>query len=349
MPDIGKMRILVDKVMQAEADWVTEEWMIEETARAGFNVYSPRRGFDKPDEVRAVAEWCEKNDMMHMPWMGGSLPTPDDSSADGKKLSWSSGFEQDIWSPNSDEFWEWMKRHIVNHARISADYPSSLMGVFLDFENYAPGAPRYGKVCYPLSFDDRILNMFAEHKGITLPDLPLDKRTDWLREKSLYGDFEGYQIDYWQRQCREIRNAVDEYNSGFKFCVYPAPGTLFITKACYPEWSSQNVPLLLADPASYGWASGPTSREWALGFNQGKLVERMKVPQQADINFKYLGGIDPAVFGAGPEFCGRNAVGITDVCDGYWVFYEGPDYKVDHKHYFSWFRRANNAIAKVRW
>jgi hypothetical protein len=180
------MRILVDKVMQAEADWVTEEWMIEETARAGFNVYSPRRGFDRPDEVKAVAEWCEKNDMMHMPWMAGFLPVPDNSSAEGRKLLWSSGIEQDLWSPNSDEFWEWMKRHIVNHAKISSDCPS-LTGVFLDFENYAPGAPRYEKVCYPLSFDDHILNSFSEHKDISLPDLPLDRRVGWLRDHDLHG------------------------------------------------------------------------------------------------------------------------------------------------------------------
>jgi len=345
---IEKMRILVDKVMQPQAGWVAEEWMIEETARAGFNVYSPRMGYDRPDEVKAVAEWCAKNDMLHMPWMGGSLPAPDDTSAKGNKLLWSSGVEQDLWSPNSDEFWRWMEKHIVSHARISADCPS-LMGVFLDFENYAPGAPPKGKVCYPLSYDDHILNMFAEHQGITSPDLPLDGRMDWLRGQNLHREFEDYQMDYWRQQCREIRNAVDEHNPGFRFCVYPAPGTLFITKACYPEWSSRDVPLLLADPASYGWASGPTSQEWALGFNQGKLVERMKVPEQAGITFKYLGGIDPVVFGATPEFCGRNAAGISDVCDGYWVFYEGPDYKVDHKHYFSWFRRANNAIANLRW
>ena len=41
-----KLRIVVDKVMQPEAAWKTEEWMIEESARAGFNVYSPRIGFD---------------------------------------------------------------------------------------------------------------------------------------------------------------------------------------------------------------------------------------------------------------------------------------------------------------
>ena len=39
-----KLKILVDKVMQPEANWTTEEWMVRETAEAGFNVYSPRHG-----------------------------------------------------------------------------------------------------------------------------------------------------------------------------------------------------------------------------------------------------------------------------------------------------------------
>ena len=32
------------------------------------------------------------------------------------------------------------------------------------------------------------------------------------------------------------------------------------------------------------------------------------------------GGIDPAVRGADPEFSGKNAVAISEVTDGYWIF-----------------------------
>ena len=71
-----KLRILVDKVMQPEANWVTEEWMIRETAEADFNVYSPRLGHDRLDEVRRVSAWCQKYGIYHMPWMRGSLSAP---------------------------------------------------------------------------------------------------------------------------------------------------------------------------------------------------------------------------------------------------------------------------------
>ncbi|MCK5805866.1 MAG: hypothetical protein KAI66_23750, partial [Lentisphaeria bacterium] len=37
-----KIRILVDKVMLPVEKWVTREWIVKETADAGFNVFSPR-------------------------------------------------------------------------------------------------------------------------------------------------------------------------------------------------------------------------------------------------------------------------------------------------------------------
>ena len=60
-----KLRILVDKVMQPVAGWTTEEWMIKETADAGFNVYSPRRGFDDLEAVEQVTKWCEEQGIYH--------------------------------------------------------------------------------------------------------------------------------------------------------------------------------------------------------------------------------------------------------------------------------------------
>ena len=57
--DLGrsvKLTVVVDKVMQPEAGWTTEEWMVKEAADAGFNVYSPRRGYDDLDAVREVTD-----------------------------------------------------------------------------------------------------------------------------------------------------------------------------------------------------------------------------------------------------------------------------------------------------
>ena len=77
----ARLAILVDKVMQPEAGWRTEEWMVAEAAAAGFNVFSPREGHDDLEAVRRVNGWCQTHGMYHMPWMRGSLEAPADSTA----------------------------------------------------------------------------------------------------------------------------------------------------------------------------------------------------------------------------------------------------------------------------
>ena len=177
-----KLRIVVDKVMQPEAAWKTEEWMIEESARAGFNVYSPRIGFDDLSAVRQVTAWCEQHGIYHMPWMRGSLTAPNGPEAEGKRLVWDNGLEQPLWSPNADEFWDWTEKYIVEYAKMSAEN-RHLMGVFLDYENYAPG--RTGNL-YSLSYDDVILRKFAGARGLDLPELDGAARKPWLDEQGLH-------------------------------------------------------------------------------------------------------------------------------------------------------------------
>ncbi|MCD6507402.1 hypothetical protein J7M22_12375 [Candidatus Poribacteria bacterium] len=343
--DLGqnvKFRILVDKVMQPEEGWVTKEWMVKEAAETGFNVYCPRHGYNRMEEVRQVAKWCGKYGIFHMVWMRGSLRAPEGKKAEGKRMVWSIGAEQPLWSPNSDELWEWMSRYIVEYAKISLEIPS-LIGVFLDYENYAPGG-REGNL-YSLSYDDIIMEKFAKAKGINLPKLPLDRRKKWLQEKGLHDDFERFQVKLWRERCRELRQAVDRYNPKFRFCVYPAPGTPFIVEAIYPEWATEKAPLILADACTYG-RPGLLPEAESLRRNREKLLQRIEVPKRVGINFIYAGGIDPVVRGADPEFCGKNAVMISQITGGYWVFYEGPKYKVDHPDYFKWFSWANRAIAE---
>ncbi|MFH1922232.1 MAG: hypothetical protein ABIP48_20400 [Planctomycetota bacterium] len=344
--DLGrsvKLTILVDKVMQPEAKWVTEEWMVEAAAEAGFNVFSPRAGYDRLDEVRQVTEWCTKYGIFHMPWMRGSLGAPAGPEADGKRVVWSGGGEQPLWSPNSDEFWEWTTRYITEYAKISAQN-DRLMGVFLDYENYAPG-PREGNL-YSLSYDDLILEQFARSKQITLPELELAKRKTWLEEQGLDEEFAAFQVDHWRQRCRALREAVDAIEPTFQFCIYPAPGTPFMIEATYPEWATERAPLILADASTYGRPSRFLPEQEALRANGEKLIERREVAVRAGIPFIYAGGIDPVVRGADPEFSGKNAVTISEVTDGYWIFYEGPTYtKQDHADYWKWFTWANKAIA----
>ena len=340
-----KVRILVDKVMQPEAGWVTEEWMVKAAAEAGFNVFSPRIGHERLDEVKQVAEWCGKYGIAYMPWMRGSLTTPDSADAAGKKVVWAGGGEQPLWSPNADAFWEWTNRLIVEYARISREFPA-LMGVFLDYENYAPGGE--GNL-YSLSYEDDILARFAAAHSLNMPVLPPGERKAWLERQGLHDKFGEFQVNHWRERCRALRKAVDAIAPEFQFCIYPAPGTPFMVQAVYPEWATEQAPLILADASTYGRPSRFKSEQESLEGNRDRLIENMKIPREAGIPFIYTGGIDPAVRGADPEFSGKNAVMISEATDGYWIFYEGPSYtKEDHAAYWKWFTWANKAITECR-
>jgi len=337
-----KFTILVDKVMQPEAGWVTEEWMVKEAAETGFNVFSPRRGHDRLEEVKQVTEWCAKYGIFHMPWVRGTLAAPPGPEADGKRLIWENGAEQPLFSPNADPLWDRLTKYCTAYAEMSARDPH-LIGVFLDFENYAPGSQGN---CYRLSYDEVIMKKFAQARGITLPALAPAERKPYLVRKGLFDAFKKFQIDHWRERCRKLRRAVDKFNPTFQFCIYPAPGTMFMVEAAYPAWATEKAPLILADAVSYGRPSRFSPEAEALARNRKNLVRRRTIPQKAGIPFFYAGGIDPVVRGADPEFCGKNAVAISEVTDGYWVFYEGPSYKKDHKAYFKWFKWANEAIRK---
>ncbi|NIA13140.1 MAG: hypothetical protein GWP08_03595 [Nitrospiraceae bacterium] len=345
-PELGrdvKLTILVDKVMQPEEGWVTKEWMIKAAAEAGFNVFSPRIGHERLDEVRQVAQWCQQYGIYYMPWMRGTLTAPDDPKADGKRVLWASGNEQPLWSVNSDEFWAWTNNYIVEYAKIAAENPR-LMGVFLDYENYAPG--REGDL-YSLSYDDLIMGKFAKSQDLELPKLPFDQRKTWLEARGLHEQFAEFQIAHWRERCRMLREAVDAYDPTFQFCIYPAPGTPFMVEAAYPEWATEAAPIILADASTYGRTSRFITEQEALAANRRKLLERRQVAVNAGVPFVYTGGIDPLVEGADPEFSGKNAVMISEVTDGYWIFYEGPTYtKPDHAAYWKWFSWANRAIAR---
>ncbi|MGI5817599.1 MAG: hypothetical protein ACOX9R_05820 [Armatimonadota bacterium] len=338
-----KLTILVDKVMQPVNEWVTEEWMVREAAEAGFNVFSPRRGYEDLDAVRQVTQWCAKYGIYHLPWMRGSLAAQPGPETQGRLLLWANGQEQPLWSPNSDEFWEWTTQYVLEYARISAEDPH-LMGVFLDYENYAP-RPKPGNL-YDLSYDDLILGRFAQARGLELPELAPEARRPWLEQQGLHEAFESFQVEHWRERCRTLREQVDALDPSFQFCIYPAPGTPFMVRACYPEWATEAAPIILADASTYGRPSRLRAQEEGLQINRQRLIDRRQVAVEAGVPFIYTGGIDPAVTGADPEFSGKNAVGITSVTDGYWVFYEGPTYDTTHPEYFRWFTWANRQIAE---
>ena len=330
-----KLRILVDKVLMKSNKWVMTEQHVKEIKEAGFNVVSPRTGGGDMDRVRRVGALAQKHGMYYVAWMRGSLRT-----RKGLKYVHADGHDQDIYSPNADELWDWMTELILDHARISLEIPA-VVGSFLDFENYADG--KAGN-CYNLSYDERIMREFAAAEGLSLPPLRPDERKPWLESQKLHSRFERFQIASWRVRSRKLREQIDAINPEFLLIIYPAPGTLFMLEGAAPEWATREAPVVFADACTYGRPAPFMAQDEALATNRHKLRRRMKSVKKLHIPFIYTGGIDPCVKGADPEFSGKNAAMIAETTDGYWIFYEGPDYHTDHRDYFKWFQRANEDI-----
>ncbi len=344
-----KMRILVDKTFMHFQDEIITRDQVQEVAESGFTVFVPRRGGSDLEFLRKVAGWAQEDGLSFMPWMRGTYP-----AGDGPRMVWADGTVTPICSPTSDRFWNWTEKYITAYARLSTEIPS-VIGVFLDYEIYAH--PKKGNA-YALSYDLPILRAFAAEEGIDLPELAPEERAKWLRKQGLHERFADFQVARWRARCRELRKEVDRINPEFRFCVYPAPGTRFIQEAIYPEWATEKAPLILADASTYGRRAAIPHKQ-ALQANRTIYRKRMKAVENYGIPFDYVGGLDPVVEGADPEFCGKSAVMISDVSDGYWVFYEGPMREslqdtrsyftpgpADHEAYWHWFTWANTNIAR---
>ena len=332
-------RVLVDKVLMKDTGWVMTREQVREIREAGFNVVSPRLGGEDMARVRKVAAWAGEEGMYYVAWMRGSLATKT-----GTKYVYPDGHDCDIHSPNADELWDWMTAAVVEHARISREIPA-MVGTFLDFENYGRGGAGN---CYGLSYDAKILREFALHAEVAIPELPAAERHAWLERRGLHKAFAAFQIRSWRARARELRRRVDEINPEFLLVLYPAPGTLLMTEALYPEWATARAPLVLADACTYGRPNEFMAQDEALAANRERLLKGVAYARGRRIPHVYLGGIDPVCAGADPEFCGKNAAMIGAASDGYWIFYEGPEYRRDHPAYFAWFRKANEQIAQGR-
>ena len=343
-----KLRILVDKVLSGNNNWVMTGEHMDEIRDAGFNVVVPRMGGARLGTVREHAEMAHGRGLFYMSWVNGAVYVKKGQTG-ARMLGANGKTASTIFSPNADEHWDWLTQLMLGQARISAEVPS-VIGAFFDFEGYAmKGIP--GNY-FPLSYDEVILRRFARARGIELPELADDERYQWLKKEGLHEAFREFQIDSWRRRCRKLREQVDAINPAFQFIVYPIPGTLFSIEAFMPELATEKAPLLCADSASYDRTAGIggvwLSHADGLRMNRHKLARNMNLPHIKKLPHLYMGGLDPICTGADPEFCGKNAASVSQLTNGYWVFYEGPRPETTHPAYFAWFKRANRAIENGR-
>ena len=333
-------RILVDKVLSLSTGWKMQPAHVAEIKEAGFNVIVPRIGADDDERVRRVARMAAEHGLFYMPWIRGTRASsgPVSQRATGPK-----GRCGNLASPNSEALWSYWRDRVLFYARLSREQPS-VMGVFLDFENYDK-VQIGGGMCYTLSYDEEILLLFAADKGLKLPDPLPEDRGAWVKELGKTDDFREYQIGSWRDRCRVLRREVDAINPQFQFVVYPAGHSPFIKEAVWREWHTAAAPLVMAEVETY-WRT-EVALDGALKSSLAIMQKRRAALDQVDSTIRYMAGLDPVVSGASPEFEGKSAVMGTEASNGYWVFYEGPVYgQQDHTDYFAWFKRANDCIER---
>ncbi len=332
-------RILVDKVLMASNEWVMTPEHVAEIKAAGFNVVVPRTGADENERVERVARMAMEQGLFYMPWIRGTrVETGDPKLRATDEL----GRTGSLASPNADALWDYWRDRILFYARLSREVPS-VLGVFLDFENY-DRVKIGGGMCYTLSYDEPILRQFAQARGLSLPDPLPANRAEWLEKQGQTKAFEEFQVGRWRERARKLRQEVDALNPRFQFVVYPATHSLFIREVVWREWHTKQAPLIMAEVDTY----------WRHEYDLADALERLRqimikareALDQVDPAIRYMAGLDPIVSGANPEFEGKSAVLGAEFGHGYWVFYEGPDYHKDHPEYFRWFKRANDHIAR---
>ncbi len=335
----GKWRILVDKVLMKSNNWVMTKDHVKEIKDAGFNVLSPRVGGTDFDRVRKIAGYAHEVGIKYVAWMRGSL-----SSKLSDQYTHPDGLTQPIYSPNSNQLWNSLRMNIIRHAKLSLQVPS-IIGSFIDFENYAKGKKDRGNL-YDISIDQKIISEFSSSIEKKIPHLAPDKRKKWLESNNIWNTFIQYQIKSWRKKAKQLKIELDKINPNYFLIIYPSTNTRFINQALIPEWSKGNAPLVLADASTYGRGSSLMPTRLALFSNKKKLKDNIQTVAEHINNIRYLGGIDPLAAGADPEFSSRNANMISDHVDGYWVFYEGVEYSGKHSEYFKWFKNTNSELDK---
>ncbi|MGI6354835.1 MAG: hypothetical protein GX937_14785 [Lentisphaerae bacterium] len=332
-------RILVDKVLMASNGWVMTPEHVAEIKATGFNAVVPRIGADDNTRVERVARMAAEQGMFYMPWIRGTREEKGDPSL---RATDARGRYGNLASPNADALWNYWEDRILFYAKLATEVPS-VLGVFLDFENYDT-VKIGGGMCYVLSYDEPILRRFCESVGLTLPNPLPEDRAKWLEQQKQTEAFYDFQVNGWRSRARALRQAVDAIAPHFQFVVYPASQSLFIKEVVWKEWHTPQAPLVMAEVETY-WR-----REYDLGKSLTRLQKVMQETRASldsvDPTIRYMAGLDPVVRGANPEFEGKSAVLGAEFGHGYWVFYEGPKYAEDHRDYFAWYRRANDLILK---
>jgi hypothetical protein len=345
----GKYRIMIDKV---NMDPELKEESFKHIADLGFNVVAPRYGAKSPKDVEKAAILANKYGMYYMGWLRGSIRCNDPQ----RQYTLSSGFRFNIYSPNSEIFWEKLSKQIMVLVNLGKKYP--VHGTFIDLENYARPLPKeWSGHCYTYSYDKEFFDKFCKENSLKPGQLKTNERENFLKKSNVLKEYQNAQLTLWKKQLNKLRKTIDKIQPDFTFAIYPSRYTIFVDEAVWSELDTANAPLLACEHYTYvkGFPNKDTNREyWRISNDKGVqlnvnfLRSRINLHRSRNKNskFKVLGGIDPiSIGGEDPMFTAMSAVAMSKVADGYWVFYEGITPQSSQDKAFSiWFKLANEAI-----
>ena len=318
-------RILVDKIFSRNPTRALLDGDYQRIKDMGFNVLSPRNSGVDVEMMERDLKLCREVNLKFLPWLRGTL---DNTAAPEHQLTHFTGVAAPLYTPDCNEWLEYMRNWLNLYARKQKNDPA-MLGVFLDFEHYAK--PKIMEP-YDYSYDRANLEQYRSKTGKSV--ISNGKRD---------ADFEQWQKKNWQKQCAVLAANVKSISPDFKFFIYPAISTPFL-EVFASEMQKQGLQVYNAGCETYdtpSFYSNEGIRDWASEVIRKSAAKAVSVLPEV----KYLGGLDPAVRGNPPDVMELKMCAITENSSGYWIFFEGftRDESI-FKDYCDAFARANQAI-----
>ncbi len=313
---------------------------VRRVAGAGFNVFGQRWNQLDVEKVRRISNLARKHGLFHAVWFRGSLRAPPDDPE--KQIVWPNAETQPLYAPLTPELWDHLEKWMLTYARLSREYP--LIGVMLDFENYAEN--KQGNL-YSVSYDVYSMRKFAEAAGLEAPPegLQPEEAKHWFENqrerRSEWTKYREWFRNRFRTNWGKLRAKVDAINPRFLFMAYLTPG--LTGEIMTEEVSTEQAPFVLAKP-DYGRSPLALNESMALRSLKRRLEARVDYwASREGVNARVTGGPLPGYKRDDPEFVAKKLSLLAELGDGYWVWGANVHLKKDEEWY-EWFSRANEDI-----
>lgn len=207
--------------------------------------------------------------------------------------------------PLEERFWrEYLLPGMIERARLAVNPELQVDGLWIDFELYSTttGQRYYTNACYC----DYCMEQFAQHRGITIPELPYAERASWLADHGYADEYQPYLGERVEELAREVREQVHAIAPHLLLGFYPTPRNWSLM-AVARAFSTPELPIILWATDTYG-GGGPNN-----------VPDDWRARYEAEgINARYCAGMLLRRYSA--KNLAANIYHTAAKCDGYWLF-----------------------------